>query len=211
MGAAKVPENLIHCMLKPIREMEFFICTAFGESSTPADGKQMMKEGACQGNSAAPPIWQQISTTMIRAKYTAGHGITVTTPILKESCTMVGILYVDDTNLWAGMEEEDDLDKAVYKAQESVAFWGRSLIATGGVLNPGKCKWSIHDLIPKEDGTWEYRRCKPHMLTIKEGEVYPNTVQVERGEEEEDPINVLRMTVPQASGLEVVITQLQSC
>ena len=64
---------------------------------------------------------------------------------------MAGILYVDDTNLWAGMEEEEDLDKAVYDAQESVAFWSRSLIATGSALNPGKCKWSIHDLIPKED------------------------------------------------------------
>ena len=44
---------------------------------------------------------------------------------------MAGILYVDDTNLWAGMEEEEDLDKAMYDAQESVAFWDRFLIATG--------------------------------------------------------------------------------
>ena len=126
-------------------------------------------------------------------------------------CKVVGILYVDGTNLWAAMEEEDDLDKAVYKAQENVAFWGRSLIATRGTLNPGKCKWSIHDLIPKEDGTWEYRRCKPQLLMIKEGEVYPGTVQVERGEEEDDSTDALWMTIPQASGPEVVITQLQSC
>ena len=63
---------------------------------------------------------------------------------------MAGILYVNNTNLWAGMEEENDLDEAVYKAQESMAFWGRSFIATGRALNLGKCKWS-----------WEYRRCKP--------------------------------------------------
>ena len=121
-------------------------------------------------------MWQQISTAMLRTQHTAGHDITGTTPISKKLCIMAGILYVDDTNLWAGIEEEEDLDKAVYDAQESVAFWGRSLIATGGALNPGKSKWSIHDLIPREDGTWEYRRCKPQLSTIKEGEVYPGTV-----------------------------------
>ena len=79
------------------------------------------------------------------------------------------------------------------------------------MLNPGKCKWSIHDLIPKEDGTWEYRRCKLQLSTIKEGEVYPGTVQVEQREGEDDSIDALRMTVPQASGPEVVFTQLQLC
>ena len=178
MRAAKVPENSIHCMLKPIREMEFFIRTAFGESSEPV-GKHKVKQGGCQGNGAAPPMWQQISTTMLRAQHTAGHGITVTSPISKKSCKMAGILYVDDTNLWAGMEEDDDLEGAVAKAQDSVTCWGRSLIATGGALGPGKCKWSIHDMMPKEDGTWEYRRCKPHLSTIKEGEEYPGTTRVD--------------------------------
>ena len=59
---------------------------------------------------------------MLRAHYKARHGITVTTLISKQMCKMAGILYVNDTNLWAGMEEEDNLDKAVYKAQERVAF-----------------------------------------------------------------------------------------
>ena len=54
MRSAKVPENLIHCMLKPIREMEFFIHTAFRESSTLVGGKQMKKQGACQENGAIP-------------------------------------------------------------------------------------------------------------------------------------------------------------
>ena len=41
--------------------------------------------------------------------------------------------------------------------------------------------------------------------------MYPGKVQVEQGEEEDDPIDALRMIVPQAFGPEVVITQLQSC
>ena len=52
---------------------------------------------------------------------------------------------------------------------------------------------------------------KPHLSTIKEGEEYPGTTRVDRGEEDEDPIDALQMTVPQADGREEVITQLQSC
>merc|ERR1711884_401283 len=32
LRASKVPESSIRCMLKPLCEMEFFICTAVGES-----------------------------------------------------------------------------------------------------------------------------------------------------------------------------------
>ena len=51
-----------------------------------------------------------------------------------------GILYVDDTNLWVGLNQNSILEDAVYEAQEAVNFWGNSLIATGGALNPEKCK-----------------------------------------------------------------------
>ena len=56
MRAAKVPENSIHCMLKPIREIEFFIRTAFGEAAKPVGGKHNLEQGACQRNGAAPPM-----------------------------------------------------------------------------------------------------------------------------------------------------------
>ena len=67
LKASKVPDSSIRCMLKPIQEMEFFIRTAFGESETSVGGKDKPKQGGCQGNEAAPPMWQQISTTMLRA------------------------------------------------------------------------------------------------------------------------------------------------
>ena len=156
LRASKVSESSIHCMLKPIREMEFFIRTAFGESETSVGGKHNPKQGGCQGNGAAPPMWQQISTTMLGAQHRAGHTVTLTTPISKKSIKTAGILYVDNTNLWIGLNGDDDVYDVVQKAQESVSFWGNSLIATGGALNPEKCKWTIHDMVPKADGTWEY-------------------------------------------------------
>ena len=138
LKASKVLDSSIRCMLKPICEMEFFIRTAFGESKTSVGGKDKPKQGGCQGNGAAPPMWQQISTTMLHVKHSAGHTVTITTPISKKSIKTAGILYVDETNLWVGLNENSTLEDAVYEAQEAVSFWGNSLIATGGALNPEK-------------------------------------------------------------------------
>ena len=74
---------------------------------------------------------------------------------------MIGLLYVDDTNLWAGMRKEDCLEETAHKGQEAVNTWGKNLMATGGDLNPEKCNWTIHDMVPGDDGTWSYRVCKP--------------------------------------------------
>ena len=57
LKASKVPDSSIRCMLKPIREMEFFICTAFGESKSSVGRKDKPKQGGCQGNGAAPSMW----------------------------------------------------------------------------------------------------------------------------------------------------------
>ena len=54
-----------------------------------------------------------MSSVMMEAHKREGHGVTVTTPILKKSTKTAGILFVDDTNLWAGLDSEKDLKTAV--------------------------------------------------------------------------------------------------
>ena len=211
LRASKVPDSSVHCMLQPIRDMEFYIRTGFGESSGYVGGKEVIKQGGCQGNGAAPPTWQQIATTMIRAQHRAGHGVTVKCPISKKSCRKVGILYVDDTNLWAGLTPDDDLIGTVAKAQEGVNCWGDLLMATGGSLNPKKCFWTVHDMKPRADGTWTYRQCKPALATIEEGTEMPGTDMVEREDDDEDAeLDELIMTIPQSDGDAAAIIQLQS-
>ena len=62
-------------------------------------------------------------------------------------------------------------------------------------------------MLPRSDGTWEYRRCRPALSTIKEGEVLPGTDMMERinegkdkEEDELDKIDDFRVTVPHLSG-----------
>ena len=117
------------------------------------------------------------------------------------------------------MDRDEDLDTAVYKAQEAINSWGNLLQATGGALQPEKCKWTVHDMVPRSDGTWGYRRCKPAMSTIEEGKVLPGTDMMDRihkgAEEEQDDdhyaIDGYVVKVPQSSGEEAAIDQLQSC
>ena len=183
-------------MLKPIREMEFHIRTAFGESSNFARGKHQVKQGGCQGNGAAPASFDRESTVMLNVQRRAGHTVTITTPITKESTTQAGVWFVDDTNLWAGLEESDDAESAVYKAQQGITSWGKLLIAGGGDFQPPKCKWTVHDMVPNEDGTWEYRTINPDLPTDETGEVAVST---------DDTLRSLRLEVPQALGDAVVI------
>ena len=210
LRASKVPPSSVNCMLKPIREMEFYIRTAFGESSDGVGGADVVKQGGGQGNGAAPPTWQQISAIMLGAHRRAGHGITVTSPISRKTCTKAGILYVDDTNLWAGLTQDDDLPEAAAKAQEGITSWGDLLMATGGALNPTKCFWTIHDMAPRPDGTWEYRICRPALETIKEGEEMAGTDMEEREDDRDDELDQIKLTIPQLDGDVAAIAQLQA-
>ena len=80
------------------------------------------------------------------------------------------------------MKPEEDLKSVAGNAQEAINSWGNLLLSTGGAMNPDKCKWTVHDMVTKSDGTWEYRVCKLELGTIKEEHEYPRTRQeVERG------------------------------
>ena len=111
--AGKVPKSACNSLLQPLREMEFFVRTGYGESKTSIGGKSKVKQGGGQGNGGAPGEWQQISSVMVGAHKREGHGVMVTTPISKKSTKTADILFVDNTNLWAGLDSEKDLKTAV--------------------------------------------------------------------------------------------------
>ena len=67
---------------------------------------------------------------------------------------------MDDTNLLAGLDEDDDLDSIVIKGQEAVSQWDCSLIATGGALNPDKCFWTVHHMTCDDNSKWGYNEAR---------------------------------------------------
>ena len=71
------------------------------------------------------------------------------------------MLFVDDTNLWSGLEEDADVLEVAHAAQEGVNPWGQSMLATGGVLNPYKFNFTIHDMNVNKYGEGEYTNTNP--------------------------------------------------
>ena len=83
-------------------------------------------------------------------------------------------------------------------------------------MQPKKCKWTVHGIVPWSDGTWKHRQYKPAMSTIKEGKVLLGTDMMDRIHEESEEaqddddfaINGYVVKVPQSSGEEAAIDQL---
>ena len=106
-------------MLTPIQTMEYYLRTGFGESMTYSGGKEDLKQGSCQGNTAVPPTWQQISSLLINCQKHVGHGITTVAPILKKSHIQAGILFVDNTYMWERLGEDGSVVSTLEKGTRS--------------------------------------------------------------------------------------------
>jgi hypothetical protein len=85
-----------------------------------------------------------ISICIIGAHSKKGHGAKFYCPITNLKHHLSAILYVDDTDLLhIDLSKDETFDKVHRAIQESMNSWGNLLIATGGVLQPNKCLYSI--------------------------------------------------------------------
>ena len=103
----------------------------------------------------------------MRAQERAGHGIHVETPNTKRSRKQVGVLFVDDANLWKSLGEDNDIDMVMEKGQRSINSWGNNLLAVGGELRPDKCSYTIHEMKPTKNGKREYLKATLDKLETK--------------------------------------------
>ena len=110
----------------------------------------------------APATRQQISSVLVNAQEEAGHGIQVVALITRKTRKQIGVLFVDDTNLWEGLLEGDGGTEVLLRGQNSVNSWGNNLLAVGGELRPEKCSYTVHSMRPTKNGEWEYVQEKSH-------------------------------------------------
>jgi hypothetical protein len=100
---------------------------------------------------------------MISAHKRKGHGAHLVTPILNQSCHLVGGLFVDNTDLFhLDMQRIESAAEAHERLQEAVINWGKLLIATGGALKPEKCSYYLISFKWRADGTWLYDQNELH-------------------------------------------------
>ena len=100
-AALGVNNGLISEMLHSIQPMKFFLCTGWGESYSPIGGNIMRNlHELCQGNGASPAVWIMISSVFFMVYKNLGFGSKVKSPMTLVLLSIMGVLFVDDKDLY---------------------------------------------------------------------------------------------------------------
>ena len=88
-------------MLRTIQLMKFYLRTGWSESSRSIDGDVLrILHGLCQGNGAAPAGWLALSSFLVTIYNNLGYGTKMESTNTIVWLDVMGVLYVDDTNLY---------------------------------------------------------------------------------------------------------------
>jgi hypothetical protein len=164
----EVPVNAITCLLTTIQlMMVFFLCTAHGNSTfsySAATNTATWEsrnihpyQGSCQGNGGGPLLFLSISSPCVDYM----HGMGFVAQLVSAFSTMIfciiGILYVDDTDLFAiVVYPSESMEWVAHHMQAMTSHWRDCLLVTGRDLNPDKCSWTPIGLYWDTDGQWHY-------------------------------------------------------
>ena len=115
----------------------------FGDSSTFMGGLfiQLVLQGLCQGNGAAPACWTMLSSILIHCYKSAGYGVELIMPLTREILRVLGNMYVDDTNLYTMAQRLKTSEDVFTEMQAGLTCWSELLNSTGGAHKPEKCWW----------------------------------------------------------------------
>jgi hypothetical protein len=85
-----------------------------------------------------------MSLILVSLLYHRGHASEIRSAIANELVTMVGLLFVDDTDLIAFGNDADTVPmELITSLQAAIHTWQAGLFTTGGALKPEKCAWGI--------------------------------------------------------------------
>ena len=164
VGPIKV---LLHCL----QTMKFFQRTGHGDSDTFTGGEGSYFMGLGQGSRGAPPSWICLSSVIVNILRKLQHGAHIMDPMTGSLIHTVGVMFVDDSDLYCWVESMPSAEDLYETIQTETKMWGDLLLATGGCLKPEKCFWYMLDyecregewiprhlvnwelMIPMEDGT----------------------------------------------------------
>jgi hypothetical protein len=163
-------------MFGTLAQVEHYVRTNFGDSSSSYACCEIPFQGVYQGNGAGPGIWMLVSIPIINMLKARGFGFHVTNALSKERFAFVCYVFVDDTDLVHSSlldypEGDDDIgtDILINEMQEVVDTWEGGLRASGGALVPSKSYWYLIHFQFKNN-RWQYSSIQdtPGNLTIRD-------------------------------------------
>lgn len=153
-----LPQGPLAAMLVTIAFMKYYLRTGFGESKDymGGDKSRQRMHGLNQGNRAASHCWSIVSALLVRIQRYRGHVAEIKSPISRLVSTIMGLLYVDDTDLFVLNPDIITIDCLWNRTQVGLTSWGKLLHSTGGGAKPDK-SWGYLLAFDWDDtGDWSY-------------------------------------------------------
>ena len=157
-GASAEP---VSSMFSTIENTMHTTRTAYGDSSKKYGGQENYRApimGVGQGNGCGPQVWAAVSSAMFEVMRKRGLTTHFCLPITKESLSLCGFSYVDDTDLIQAMgttSTSNNPEETIQKMQESVDCWEGVATSTGGAIATDKSWWYIIHF-DWNNGKWSY-------------------------------------------------------
>jgi hypothetical protein len=148
MRRVGVSKETCQMMFGTLEQVEHYVRTNFGDSTTSCACIEIPFQGIYQGNGAGPGIWMLVCIPIINMLKAAGFGFKVINVMSKESFSFVCFAFVDDTDLvhsseYASNEYESEVEQLIEEMQSVVDTWEGGLRASGGALVPSKSYWYL--------------------------------------------------------------------
>ncbi len=150
----------IFSMFECIQDMKWTTRTAYGDSDITFGGEDpnyiAKPQGVGQGNGSGPPTWSTVSSRMFEVLHINKYTTKFTAPMDQQlNLTIAGFAYVDDSDIIAATEFQNDPELTVKKMQKAIDCWEGTAKVTGGALEPSKSWWYLV-FFEWKDGEWTY-------------------------------------------------------
>jgi hypothetical protein len=156
-------------MFGTLEQVDHYVRTNFGDSTTSYACIEIPFQGVYQGNGDGPGIWMLVSIPIINMLKARGFGFKVTNAMSNEKFSFVCYAFVDDTDLVHAPVQDIGLTGLVEEMQAVVDTWEGGLRASGGALVPDKSYWYlIHFTF--QNNRWRYESIdeNPARITIRD-------------------------------------------
>jgi hypothetical protein len=153
-----VPWCAVVCLFETLQNLEHYIHTAYGDSSSFYGGSHWIipMHGIRQGNGAGPAIWAVVSMPLLNMLRASGVGSHFISPISGKDIHFIWYAFVDDTDLiqtaHEGIATGSDVARELQRALD---IWEGGLNVTGGAIVPEKSHWYLVDF-RWIGGVWKY-------------------------------------------------------
>ena len=95
-----MPKNVISSFFQVIQDVEMFLRTGYGDSSTSFLDALRKFQGLLQGNGAAPAIWLLVSMFLILLLKSFMSTLDIRVPLLELIIKLLALVFIDDMDLF---------------------------------------------------------------------------------------------------------------